>query len=289
MRQYLGRKEVILGVGALSILVMGFLIASLGNLELQPARQFAYARPTSPLTPWQSPAWNWIGAVIVLFIAFVVLVVILLPREQRKKFIRNLVLVLLAGGMLFFLLAELMERSSPQPVGEATDSINMTRENEPTAIPVEVVTPAVFTPPGISRWQSTLVAFTSLLAIASAWAWIAWRRGRKNPPYNSLAEISENALQEINQGKDWGDAIINAYYRMNVAVSEWRGVHRRESMNPDEFARFLVDMSLPRKPVTILTSLFQQIRYGAKTAKAEDIQEAIDCLTEILEHCRRSP
>jgi hypothetical protein len=130
------------------------------------------------------------------------------------------------------------------------------------------------------------VALGFLLVVACVWVWLVWRKRRMNAPYEELAEIARSALDDIQAGKDWGDAIMNSYYRMNEAVADWRGIHRRVGMTPAEFAEYLVSTHLPPQAVYRLTSLFERVRYGDKKSTRKDIQEAVDCLTAILDYCQ---
>ena len=158
----------------------------------------------------------------------------------------------------------------------------------PTSTPWPEVTPSVFIPPQVSSWTSYLVALIILLAVAGVWGWLVWRKRKIGAPYDALAEIAQSALDDIQAGKDWGDAILNSYYRMNRAVADWRGIRRRESMTPAEFADYLVSTHLPRAAVYRLTALFERVRYGDKTSTRKDIQEAVDCLTAIVDYCQEA-
>ena len=148
------------------------------------------------------------------------------------------------------------------------------------------VTPSVFVPPQVSSWTSYFVALGILLVVTAVWAWIIWRRRKKGAPYDALAEIARSTLDDIEAGRDWGDAILNSYFRMTRVVSEWRGIRRGLSMTPAEFADYLVSVHLPGEAVYPLTSLFERVRYGDKHSTRKDIQEAVDCLNSILDYCR---
>jgi hypothetical protein len=192
----------------------------------------------------------------------------------------------LVGIIIVLILSRFSLGKGVVPQQEKPVGALVTRMPGPTDTPEPVVTPSVFTPPQVSSWTSYLVALLILLAVAGVWGWLVWRKRKMGASNDALAEIAQSALDDIEAGKDWGDAILNSYYRMNQAATEWRGIHRRVSMTPAEFADYLVSTHLPREAVYHLTALFERVRYGNKKSTHKDIQDAVDCLTAILDYCR---
>ena len=90
MRKFLGSKTAILVLGGLSILVIIFLIASLGGLEFKPAKPFAYIQENTPSSPGGLPSWNGLVYVIVIIVVLLIVLIILLPPDQRKKLLTML-------------------------------------------------------------------------------------------------------------------------------------------------------------------------------------------------------
>ncbi len=288
MKRFFGGKTAILLLGGLSILVIIYLITSLGSLELKPARPFTYIQETEYIPPGSPPAWNGLVYVSVFFAVLLVIIFFLLTPEQRKKYIRALAWLVLAGIIIFLILSKFSLGNSVSPPPAETQNSVVPLSSEPTDTPMPAVTPSVFVPPQVSSWTSYLVALVLLLAVAGGWGWLVWRKRKMGAPYDALAEIAQSALKDIEAGKDWGDAILNSYYRMNRAVADWRGIRRRESMTPAEFADFLVSAHLPREAVDRLTALFERVRYGGKKSTRKDIKEAVDCLTAISDYCQRA-
>ena len=286
MKKFLGDKTAILILGGLSVLVVIYLIASLGGLELKPAKPFAYLQDTPAISPGGLPSWNGLFYAIGFFAVVLIILFFLLPREQRKKFLQALAWFVLAGLVIFLILSKLsLGRAVEQPKEDPGKAL-VSPIPGPTDTPMPVVPPSVFTPPLVSSWTSYLVALGLLLVISGIWVWFIWRKRKKGVPYEALAEIAQAALEEINAGKDWGDIVLNSYYRMNKSVADWRGIQRRAGMTPAEFADYLVSAHLPGEAVYRLTSLFERVRYGDKKSTHKDIQDAVGSLTAILDYCR---
>jgi hypothetical protein len=286
MKKTLGSRTTILILGGLSILVIFYMIASLGGLELRPSRPFAYAQEIQPLAPGEPPSWNGIGYLAIFFVLVLVVIFFLLPPEHRKKYLRALALFALVGVIVILVLSKLgLVREIPQPQ-EPPGASAVTPASEPTGTPEPLVTPSVFSPPQVSPWTSYLVAVLILLGGVGVWVWLVWRKRNDSPPLDGLAEIARSALGDIEAGKDWGDTILNSYYQMNKVVADWRGIRRQAGMTPAEFAKYLVSAHLPAKAVSQLTFLFERVRYGDKKSTPEDIRAAVECLTAILDHCQ---
>lgn len=56
-------------------------------------------------------------------------------------------------------------------------------------------------------------------------------------------------------------------------------------MTPGEFALRLEQSGLPGDAVRRLTRLFERVRYGNQKAGLKDTNEAVACLTAILQYC----
>jgi LPXTG-motif cell wall-anchored protein len=288
MRKFLGSRTAILILGGISILVVIFLIASLGSLELKPAKPFTVVQESKPLSPGSIPAWNGLIFAIVIFLVLLIVLIILLPPDQRKKFLIMLAWLVLAGVIIFLVIFRINLGKPLTPPDLTPIEEVITRFPAPTHTMVPAVTPSIFIPPQVSSWTSYLVALGILLVVAAIWGWVLWRRKKKGAPYDELAEIARSTLDDIDSGMDWGNAILNSYFRMTRAVADWRGIRRGLSMTPAEFADYLVSTHLPGDAVYTLTALFERVRYGDKRSTRKDTQEAVECLTAILNYCREA-
>ncbi|HEY5158280.1 MAG TPA: DUF4129 domain-containing protein [Anaerolineales bacterium] len=288
MKNIPGNKTKILVLGGLSILVLFLLVASLGKLQFKPAKAFAYEQSSGSAPQVVPPTWNGLVYVIIFMAGVLIILFILLPSDQRKKYLIAFGLLTIAGIVILLILSHLSLGKPVLQQQENAGNAIISPVPGPTNTRVPEVIPAVFIPPQVSLWSSFFVALVFILVLAGVGGWVFWSRRKLHAPYESLAEIALSALEEIEAGKDWGDAIVNSYLRMNKAVAEWRGIHRTASMTPAEFAEYLTSTHLPQEAVSQLTTLFERVRYGEKESTPKDIQEAVECLTTILDYCQKA-
>lgn len=104
-------------------------------------------------------------------------------------------------------------------------------------------------------------------------------------PLHDLARIARSSLRDLSDGRETTDVIMNCYFRMSDVVSDKKNLQRGISMTPQEFAYRLEEAGLPGDAVRRLTRLFESVRYGVRRAGPKDVNEAVACLTTILQYC----
>lgn len=281
------KKPQIQTLGVMSLLVILYLVASLGSLRLEPATPFAYSQESKATPLSQPPTWNGIGWVVIIFILLIVVLIILLPPDQRKKLLVGLMVLLVVGVVIFYFIFRILPDQAPlQQPPAATDGYYASLAPGLTETPEPLITPQNYTPPQVSSWISYLVGLVILSAGMGGWIWFTVKRKKSYVPLSPIAEIARAALDEMEAGKDWGDVILNLYYQMTQVVSEWRGLRRQAGVTPKEFAAYLVSTHLPEQAVYDLTILFERVRYGDKRSDPESQQMAVDALTSIMDYCQ---
>jgi hypothetical protein len=145
-------------------------------------------------------------------------------------------------------------------------------------------------PPQETSWVSYAVSVLIVLFfLFLIWRiMVFWKQvssGVKEKPLEELAKIARSSLQDLSQGGDSTDVIMNCYFRMSSVVSDRRRLRRSDSMTPAEFATRLEQAGLPGDAVQRLTRLFEGVRYGGRRSEQKDVNEAIACLTSILNYC----
>ena len=146
----------------------------------------------------------------------------------------------------------------------------------------DLPTPPPFTPPVVPETVRYLVSLFVVLVLVAVGFLLYRILQPKRPPLRHLVNAARSALKDLTSGHRWDDTVISCYIRMSRAVSEHRGLLRQSAMTPAEFAQQLVAAGLPSDPVRRLTRLFEKARYSQHTSSVEEVNEAVACLTSIL-------
>lgn len=287
MKKLFRDKRTTLLIGLLVLAVLVVLIAALPNLEFKSAIPFVYGREEeiSAAQPFTLPQFP-VLAMMVLILAAIIAIFFLLPRDQRRRYILMLMQFLLMVAIAIFIITS---SNTQQLLAQPTLSSGAaTGQAEEILEPMPDVTPATYTPPDVSPWTSFLVALGVLVPLGAALWWLGTRLKKDDAPYEELAGIARATLDDLEAGRDWGEAVLNCYDRMTHAVEGKRGVRRREYLTPTEFVQVLERARLPGAALRRLTGLFERVRYGAKQSTQADIDEAVACLTEIVAACQEA-
>ena len=102
----------------------------------------------------------------------------------------------------------------------------------------------------------------------------------------AIARAARISLDDLADGRQWGDVVVEAYARMTDAVRVARGMQRDAAWTPREFAEFLAHKGLPASAVNDLTRLFEAARYGGAIADEKARLRAASCLQSILQACK---
>jgi len=295
MQQYFGllsRKNWILALGVGALLALTLLASGLRDIKFDAPQR--YARDQSVTIPAsldefvhdmvEIPAWKLVAFWLLVF-AIVLLLSSLLPRELRRRLILGFVRFAVFVWIFFYVM-----RHNPNlfsmlgisaPIGGAGDQpINS------AGLP-----PPLFEAPQFSAMAVYLITFGIVLAcLIGAWRfgrWWRWQLGASaaRHPLEEFGVIARASLNDVIGGRDWGNAIIRCYDHMSRVVDVKRGLGREVSMTPTEFASRLEAAGLPPEPIQRLTQLFEAVRYGNRVAGSADIDEAVSCLTAIVQFC----
>jgi len=277
----------ILALGALTVLALGLRDVRfnegqpIGRHEAETAGPRENLREVFSDVPIQSQFLFWGVALLLVF-----LVGLLLSPEGRKYLIRLFVRIFGTYWLVYFLLRNYGDRLASlanfnlgaftlaQPGAEGSD-----------------VPPPVFVPPQESSWVSYVVSVLFVIFFVFV-VWRVWVFVKQfslpkedEKPLEELARIARSSLHDLSQGGDTTDVIMTCYFRMSSVVSDKRRLHRKESMTPAEFAVRLEQAGLPGDAVQRLTRLFEAVRYGGYRSGQKDVNEAVACLTSILNYC----
>ena len=268
-------------LAGVALLVLTLLSTSLGNLELEPARQFFSPEESQgPFVEWTRPlevlgemspgeAVLLFGGLLLVFILFL----LMLSPEARKRIIKALFRFAVTVWVIYFALTRIRPRGEMllETPGSTLEQVEEILDTPPPFVPPDI--------PAALLYAVSLVVVLSLVGIG----FLLYRiLSPPRPPFRTVAHAARKALKDLAAGHGWEDTVISCYAQMSAAVSEHRGLFRHSAMTPAEFARRLEEAGLPSGPVSRLTRLFEAARYSTHTSSPEDVNEAVACLSSIL-------
>jgi hypothetical protein len=277
----------ILALGALTVLALG--LKDVRFKEAQPIGRYEEqtATPHENLgeifsdVSLQSQFLFWGAALLLVF-----LVGLLLSPEGRKYLIRLFIRIFSTYWLIYFLLRNYGDRLAAL----ANFDLGAFNLAQPGTDGSDVP-PPVFVPPQESAGLSYVISVLFVIFVAFV-GWRVWLFARQfslpkseEEPLEALAKIARSSLHDLSQGGDTTDVIMKCYFRMSSVVSDKRRLHRKDSMTPSEFAVRLEQAGLPGDAVQRLTRLFEAVRYGGYRSGQKDVNEAVACLTSILNYC----
>ena len=228
--------------------------------------------------PFQTHLMMW-GALLLV----VILVGFLLSPELRKR----LLLMFLRFALIVLVLLYLLQNGKLPFLKNIQFASQASGNPNNTGLPA----PPVFQPPQVSPLISYVLSlgvallFMGLVMIVNRW-WTKQKQLQAGElSLDDIAGIARSSLDDISRGRDWENVIINCYARMSQVAVAKRGLHRHKSMTPGEFAFLLKNAGLPTDAIQRLTHLFESARYGGQRSTQKENDEAINCLTAILDYC----
>jgi hypothetical protein len=290
MRSFFQNKRWVLFISVLALGALTVLAIGLRDVSFREAQPFGRREATTQAPPpnfdgplsevsLQSQIFLWVS----LFL-LVALIGVLLSPEMRKRFIRLFIRMAFTYWALYFFFTRYGD--SLASLGQALN----TADDNQLANGGENIPPPVFEPPQESAWISYLVGLAFILLLA----FLAWRFSRFWKEYagrtgskslNEIAKIARSSLRELSSGRESTDVIMNCYFRMSDVVADKRKLQRSAAMTPAEFAIRLEHAGLPGEAVKGLTRLFESVRYGGHRSGPTEVNEAVACLTTILNYC----
>jgi hypothetical protein len=220
-----------------------------------------------------------ITGLLVLLLPVIILYSLFTPDGRQ----RLLVLVVLV--VLLLVLADFLEKL---PEAERIKEPTVTADAQPPYQEVEATLETLLseTPPPEFTLAVILVVSILLTAAGGAVVWFFWQRKPPDFAFEKLADEARNAVESINAGGDFEEAIMRCYSEMSRVLTAEKGIIRPTSMTPREFEERLGDRGLPQASLNTLTRLFEQARYSRIPAAPQEQNLALACLADIIEACK---
>jgi len=235
-----------------------------------------------------NPLWGKIilGAALLLAISLIAAGLLALSRRKRKLDYAPFDLwrlVPLIALILLLMLAHPLTSARPAPAAlEPAPPPDQAGINLTPAL----VSPGPSTLPPDGLLYGISLALALVLVLMGGWGLGRVRRPAPpaaiEPAAPALARVARSALEALQTGDGWQNAVIRCYWEMSRIVAQRRGLHRRVDLTPREFVRDLVEAGLPGAPLEHLTTLFERARYGLQAPRPSDETEAEACLTALV-------
>lgn len=289
MRALSSNKILIATLGLLALAALMVLASGLGGMDFREGQQFGTGTANGvrsaaieAIRNMQAIPFQTQLTVAILLVVLFAMISMLLSPEMRKRLIKAVIRAILT----IWLLSVIFTRY-PNILNQL--GLNLSALNAESGETTAGATAPQFTPPPSASWISYLLSFV-LLALALFIAWKVYSFWKElNAPSDisktKIAKIARASILDLSAGRESSDVILNCYYRMSDAVSHRKNLNRNASMTPSEFASRLEAEGLPSDAVRALTHLFESVRYGGQRSNPNMVNEAVACLTSILQHC----
>jgi hypothetical protein len=293
MRAVLSNKIMVVIFGLVALAALAMLASGLGGIDFRAGQPFGGAESRVVRSVTIEIARNAQAVpvqtqllITVLFILLFAMIGLLLSPELRKRLVTIAIRVALTYWVLHLLFTRYQEILAQMGLDLSTSDTGLGNTTVGASVPE-------FVPPTSTSWIAYLLSFGIFaLLLFLAWkAYILWKSISAPEPViarDRIAKIARASIIDLSAGRESTDVILNCYYRMGDAVSHRKNLDRNASMTPSEFASRLVSAGLPSDAVRTLTQLFESVRYGGRRSDPHMVNEAVDCLTSILQYCRET-
>jgi hypothetical protein len=286
MKNLLGSKFTILLLALGGLVALILLSAALRDFTFRPSEPLSFSfgqlpplmRSTAP--GQELPIWKILLFGGLLLVIFIVLLILLDP-EVRKRLLLKLFRFVMTMAALWLVMNYAYERGN---LKQALDLILAGGSSEPGTLPTAL---PEYVPPQINPWLVFAVSFGIALVLVLIGWFIYTHRSRPGQALSiaEIAGIAREAQAGLQEGRNWDDAIVRCYIRMNEVVTQERGLVRQLGTTPAEFALRMERAGLPGEAVRTLTRLFEGVRYGGRTTDLAERDLAAAALSAILHYC----
>lgn len=280
----------------ISLAALIIISASFFHIELKPGtfftsenianfRKIEMPQPLATENIIEVDIFVLIRITVVIAIVALLFLLIFVP-SSRKMILRNTIFIIIWSIIVYLAFIseteEVIEESESTPIPIATSPVEI-------KLPEVARAPLPEIPETQSNWIVFLVGFIVFLLILLI-IYLVYRRYtsiQEDDDVDQIASEAKYTLEEIKSGADLHNAIIRCYYEMSNILSNERGLKRKGWMTPREFEERLLKAGIPSDPVQDLTRLFEIARYGDQLPDSFQEEQAIDCLTAIINYSKR--
>ena len=288
----ISRKKVwLLLLLALAVVSIVLLAAGLPRLQLQPGQPIPIGGIIQALNQSNisfsgiSIPFNIVRLVVacIWVLIFISIIGFIVSSEIRKEVFKRVIIYSLWALLFYGVITQIqpfLNLPEPEEEGAAEGGLGDIADTiEPLPTPPDFVVD----PP---QWIIFAVSIL-LITLMAGIIWMLWRffygsRKKRDTSLDLLTQEAQQALDDIQAGRDLKDTIRRCYFEMSQILGKQRHLHRRRGMTPREFEQFLAESGLRTEHIKRLTRLFESVRYGNKPAGHREELEAVDCLSAIV-------
>ena len=287
MKQLLNHRTFILVFGFISILILILLSTSLESLDFKKSStaESVGIVTTKEFRGGTAPESDWyvIVAAVVLSILIIISLIFGKPKQIPSVLPLLIPLVIISFVFAWWISRANIDIDDSQYGTPVPISISSLEAPQPVQ---EQVPESTYIPQKISPWISFGFTFSTLFSILMVIWFILHKRKRSHVPLDNIAGIAEEAIINLQSGKDYENVVIECYAKMIAELNNQRSIQRSADLTPTEFIGVLTQAGVPVDPVRTLTALFERVRYGGNVTSEKDINEASVCLTGIVSSIR---
>lgn len=286
MKKLLATKGMIIFLATGGLIALALLSAALRDFSFRPSEPLSFNFGSMPVLPGagtpgdEIPIWKILlfsGLLLLIFI----IIMMFLDAEIRKRILLKLLRFVLTMLALWLAMNYAYERGN---LKQTLELLLAPKSGAPGT--AQTIVPE-YIPPQISPWLAFAVSFGIALTLVLIGWFIYSHRPRLGQAFSTdeIAGIAREALEGLQEGQNWDDAIVRCYIRMNEVVTAQRGLIRQIGTTPAEFALRMERAGLPGEAVRTLTRLFEGVRYGGKSSSPAERDLAAAALSVILRYC----
>jgi hypothetical protein len=295
MQKIFQDKRAVLLVAVLALVSLILLAGSLRRMDFRPGEPIGGFSGDDNIPPVnfgalieqavQIPLWKQVTFWVAMLVVVVILTSMLNPELRKQLILGFIRAALFVIGFVFIV------KRNPELLGNVLGSLSIPENVAINPQGSDVPAP-VFEPPQISGWLTFLVAIAVVTLLALLFWWLnkslehlRTQSVSSHPPLKDIAHIARASIKNIQAGGDYGNSIIECYAQMSAVVGKKKGLRRGMDMTAREFSTHLTRSGLPREPVESLTRLFESARYSGRSVGTTESNEAVRCLTLIVQSC----
>ena len=279
------KRKILSGVVAACLLLsLIVLIAGIEEMEFKEGYslnlfQFTLTQPLIGL-PDQPLILKPLLGVVVVMVVFLLITLALLPRLWLR--ILKTTIRVVSFYILFYLLITHLHFQWMQAALSAPE-VGADQDSSKSAS-------AIFDALRFEASDSVVYLTSFMLVLGGMTGMVfLWRKIRKDTissPLEAFSNQAEQALAQVQSGENLRNTIIRCYAEMSEALQAHHQIKRDDMMTPREFEIRLLQYELPQEPISKLTDLFEQVRYGRKEMGEEEEKQCIASLSAIIQACR---